>query len=226
MPNCIETDKELHPSLIDWETISDAFAFLATILNKQPNEEMIVQLRKIYNEEELPLQKVVGSYHLMARYLNESEHKPTATVVQELSVEWTRLFRGISPAYGPQPPFAGIYISEDGVGVNTVMGITQMYSAHGLGTREDKHNRMDYLGTQLDFISILTKRAAQEAKLGNCTAVESIRIDILNFLHKYLLSWVDKFVDKAREYAQTDFFKGYLVMLSESLNDLKIVIGN
>ena len=223
MPNCIVTDEELHPSLIAWQTISNAFAFLATILNNQPNEEMIVELRKIYNEEELPLQKGGGSYHLIAGYLNDS-NKPTATLAQELSVEWTRLFRGISPVYGPKPPYAGVYNSEDGVGVNTIMAITQMYSAHGLGIREDKHNRMDYLGIQLDFISILSKRAAQEAKSGNLAAEKAIRTDILDFLQKYLLPWVNKFVDKAREYAKTNFFRGYLVLLSESLNELKVLI--
>lgn len=224
MPNCIVTDKEVPPSLIAWQTISDAFAFLAAILNNPPNEEMIAELRKRSHEVELPLQKESGSYHLIAGYLNNSKYKPAATLAQELLVEWTRLFRGISPVYGPQPPYAGVYSSEDGVGVNTIMAITQMYSAHGLGIREDKHNRMDYLGTQLDFISILTKRAAQEAKSGNLEAEEAIRTDILDFLQNYLLPWVDEYVDKAREYAKTDFFTGYLVLLCESLNELAIQI--
>lgn len=215
-----------YPSSFAWQTIGNAFAFLATLLNNQPNEEMIAKLRKIYNEEELSLQKQGSSYHLIAGYLHDNKQKPMAALVQELSVEWTRLFRGVSPVYGPQPPYAGVYCSDDGMGVNTIMAITQIYSAHGLGIRKDKHNRMDYLGTQLDFISILAKKAAHEAELGNSTAEEAIRTDIRDFLQKYVLPWVDTFVGKAQEYVKTDFFRGYLTMLSESLNELKVFVEN
>lgn len=226
MLNCIAAGEELQPSSIDWQTIGNAFAFFATILNNQPNEEMIVKLRKRYNEEELPLQKEEGAYFLIAGYLNDSKNKPIATIVEELSVEWTRLFRGISPAYGPEPPYAGVYCSEDGVGMNIIMAITQMYSAHGLGIQEYKPNRMDYLGIQLDFISILAKRAAKEAGTGNFAAEEAVRVDILNFLQKYILPWTDTFINRAKEYAKTDFLRGYLVMLLQSLHELKLLIGN
>ncbi|AFM00248.1 putative component of anaerobic dehydrogenase [Desulfitobacterium dehalogenans ATCC 51507] len=224
MPNSIVADQELHSSLFDWQTISNAFAFLASILNNQPDQEMIKRLRTVFNEEESPFQRQGGSYQLIAGYLNDSDQKSIAELVQELSVEWTRLFRGISPVYCPQPPYAGVYNSVDGVGVDAIMAITQLYSSHGLGIRQDNHNRMDYLGTLLDFISILAKRAAQETELGNFTVEEAIKTDILDFLQKYILPWVDKFIDNAQEYAQTDLFRGYLILLSESLKELKILI--
>lgn len=78
---------------------------------------------------------------------------------------------------------------------------------------------MDYLGVLLEFVSILSNRAAQEAELGNLAAVESLRVEILNFLENYISPWLNTFIDQALEYAKTDFFKGYLGMLSESIKE-------
>lgn len=221
MPNRSAIVKEPSPSLSAWQTISDAFAFLAAILNNQPSEEMLAELRRRFSGTGSPLHHGSDSYRLIAQYLSHNRSQPAAALVQELSVEWTRLFRGISPVYGPQPPYAGVYNSGDGVGVNTLMALTQMYTAYGLEVRSDNPNRADYLGAQLDFISILAQRVAQEAARGNSAGEAQIRSDIVNLLQQHILPWLPTFVHKAMAYAQTDFFTGYLTMLDQSLSELE-----
>lgn len=223
MNNTIVTKEEMHSSFIEWQTISNAYAFLASVLNNQPSNEMLAEFAKVGKEGE---DKENIYNNLFCKYFKDNRYQSKAFLVQELSVEWTRLFRGISPTYGARPPYAGIYMDENGTGISTIALIAQMYSKYGLGIQEGKQNRMDYLGVQLDFVSILSAQAAQAVKMGDCADMEAIKNDAGVFLQKYILSWFNKYLNEAQKNVKSDFFRGYLMMLEESLNELSVLILN
>lgn len=123
----VQNSEEFHSSLFYWEIIGNAFAFLANILNNQPNEMILAELYQSSNKGSF-LEKKESPYQLISLYLKNNQNKPTAELLQELAIDWTRLFRGVSPSYGPQPPYAGVYYSEDGVGVHTMTAITHIFA--------------------------------------------------------------------------------------------------
>ena len=208
-------------TLISWEEIQQAFEFFAYILNNPPEEDFINQLRTQFLGP-APFSSTDDSHigrKQISDYFNEHEDTPVHEMIQELAIDWTRLFRGLNSTYGPPPPYEGVYRIKDGIGVTIVQDVNKAYTKHGLLIGQHR-DRSDYLGYELDFMRYLSEQAIHAQEGGQIEEERSYQNDICEFLREHLSIWIGDFCARAAEHAQTSFYSGFLLLLQETVADV------
>ena len=169
---------------------AEGIRVLASVLTEQPLEGRLELMRQIS----------VGDERAAAFWEEHAGDDAGASIA--LRVDWTRLFRGLSPATGPRPPYEYLYApAADEMGA--LLGIKLTYEAAGLTLGDEARNRPDYLGFELEF-------AAYLLETGNGAG---------DFAIKHL-AWVPQFCAEARRYAKTGFFAWYLDMVEACVREM------
>lgn len=205
-----------------WEKYRQAFGFLAFSLNNCPNADIVRQLRDMFCGPKAAFsgENIHVANRIITDYWQERLDTPLEDVVQELATDWTRLFRGVSPGYGPLPPYGGVYCENDGIGTKTILKVNQEYLEQGLGISEEQNDRADYLGYELDFIKHLAERAATAQEQGRTEEEETYRNLICRFINEHVSTWVGDFCSQAASYVRTDYFKGFLMLLDDTVAEV------
>ncbi len=138
------------------------------------------------------------------RYWEESVEQSDEDVEIELGKDWTRLFRGIAPGYGPCPPYELAWRPQ-GDDPARLLEFKRLYATRGLGPAEDDHERPDHLSFLLDFAAALVED-------GDQAAVEQFAAAHLD--------WIPGFCAQAREHARTSLYRWYLDMLEQTVRTL------
>jgi TorA maturation chaperone TorD len=209
-----------------WQEYGKAFEFLARIINYPPDTESIREFKEIFSE---PDDSQVHSdahpaYKTIAAYFNTKKDVVMDDLLQELSVDWTRIFRGVSPGYGPPPPYEGVYREKSGVGADLIQKIYKEYMKQGLVISGDRRDRPDYLGYELDFLKFLCEQAAKAAENNHKKEVENYRKEFNRFVSEHLSTWVGDFCTQAEEHVQTPFYSAVLMLLNDTISDVAAIV--
>lgn len=154
----------------------------------------------------------------MRRYLGE--HAGEDDFVQALAVDWTLAFRGVSPAHGPRPPYAGAWLGDDGTGVGVMLAVNSCYVAEGLGTSGSKPNRLDYLGVELEFMAHLLSKAAAGGE-----GAREAEASLSSFIDRYVLSWLPRYRAQVEERCKTEFWKGFLELTESAVREVRAALS-
>jgi len=195
---------------------SKFYGFLSSLFVRTPNEELVTNLLgekllsflpSISNSAEIPDEMKQGLGIIQA-FIRSTKDNPRKKLLEELGVDWTRLFRGLKPGYGPPPPYESVYASgsseegEQGIGA-----VLRTYREAGVDIGENTRERPDYIGIELDFMRFMTEKEMEAWKKSDSTeAIKCLRIEN-DFLTKHT-KWIPKFCDKVLTEAQTDFYRG------------------
>ena len=198
-----------------WRDVADTFAFLAQIVNTAPTEASVAELMDAVLVADVD--DAAGGYGAMKRYAEDRAEEPITDVARELGVDWTLLFRGMSSQDGLKPPYAGAWLSSDGVGIEEMCAVNACYAQAGLGAGETTANRHDYLGVELEFAGRLAQRIAE----GDPGASELLT----SFVDRYLLSWFDSYAADAARLGRTSFWGGYLDLVGASLREVRALLS-
>ena len=88
-----------------------------------------------------------------------------------LAVDWTRLFRGVQPGYGPPPPYEGLWRGCDPL--VALQAVARVYREQGVGPAGGSAgNRLDYLGLELDYLRYVCEQQALAYEQGEEVAIE------------------------------------------------------
>lgn len=193
------------------------YGFLASLFNQRVSAQFVRRLKgggvdiilaDVNSENLLP--DIRQGVNAIVRFVQYAGNLTDKEVEQELAVDWTRLFRGVSPKYGPPPPYEGIYL-EGGGGTEKIMqDVCRYYSENGLTINETFQNRPDYIGIELDFLNYLSEREVNAMESGNDNRASECQRAARMFLLEHLGKWCGKFCDLAVIHAKTDFFRGLL----------------
>jgi TorA maturation chaperone TorD len=182
------------------------YSFLANLFNQRPDLELVRRLREMGSEgmnigvgQGEISQEVEEGLREMASFIDATQGQPEERVEQDLAVDWTRLFRGVSPSYGPPPPYEGVYIEGAGSPSDILQMIMQTYHKFSVDVDEQAANRPDYIGIELDFLRYLDEEKARDFQGAQ-----------RDFLSRHLGRWVDKFCDRALQEAKTGFYRGFI----------------
>ena len=155
-------------------TRGSMFDFLATLLNQRPDLELVRKLRSSslevligQAEASAPGSQVVQGLREMARFVESTSKDPEKEVETALGVDWTRLFRGVTPRYGPPPPYESIYADTGETDLGTIRSLIEFYWASGAQLENKAANRPDYLGLELSFLCFLAEEEAKAWESGN-----------------------------------------------------------
>ncbi|MEG0682758.1 MAG: molecular chaperone TorD family protein, partial [Raoultibacter sp.] len=153
-----EQFKESKAPAVSWGEASDMLAMLAQIVNVVPDKTWVPSLVQAVSA----LDSEAPGCERMKAYLAKHAKDSIDDLVQDLAVDWTLAFRGMNPAHGPRPPYAGAWLADDGTGVELMLAINSLYVEEGLGVSGNHLNRLDYIGVELEFMAHLVKRFAEE----------------------------------------------------------------
>lgn len=193
------------------------YSFLATLLNERPDAALVANLRAAGGEfisglaQEASLSgPSAEGFRLMAKYVDESKSQPKDAVEQDLAIDWTRLFRGLSPAYSPMPPYEASFMEVPGNEVELIQRVDNTYRIHGLTVSSDYHERPDYMGLELSFLEHLAQSEAEAWEANEPDKAKSYQNTARVFLCEHLGTWADKFLEPALGFARTSFYHGFL----------------
>lgn len=128
---------------------------------------------------------------------------------ETISVEFTRLFRGVKLHYSPPPPYESVYLEESGsvFGESTV-AVHRKYLQFGLDLSERVSGEPpDHISFELEFMRNLCSKEADAWDGGNEEEALGMMRAEKEFLREHLLAWLPKFCNKIREYDRLGFFR-------------------
>lgn len=154
----------------------------------------------------------------MWEYLKTTQNTPTEELAQTLGVDRTRLYRGVSSNFGPPPPYEAVWVNA-GQETEKVLGnLVSTYRAAGFEPGGESNERVDYIGVELDFLCQLAWHETEAWQNRNVQAAVNIIKQEKEFV-KRVNTWFSHFSASAREYVQTDLYRGHLLMVDGFLAD-------
>ena len=201
------------------------FDFLATLLNRRPDLDLVRTLRANSLDELIgqaeasePDSQVVQGLKEMAQFVETTAAEPETGIETALGVDWTRLFRGVTPRYGPPPPYESIYIDTGETELATIQSVNEFYLNSGAMLEKTAGNRPDYLGLELGFLSFLAEEEAKAWEAGDEVLARSYQEKARSFFEQHPGAWASKFLTEALNYAKTGFYTGFLYLCLGTLN--------
>ncbi len=196
---------------------ANMYSFLATLLNERPDAALVGNLKtagggfiRALAEEASLTGPVAEGFRDMAKYVEDHKSQPEAEVQQDLAVDWTRLFRGLSPAYSPMPPYEASFMVAPGNEFELIQKVNETYRANGVELSADCKERPDYMGLELSFLEHLAEAEAQAWEEDNLELAKSHQRTAWAFLNEHLGAWADQFIEPATSFAKTSFYHGVL----------------
>jgi len=143
------------------------------------------------------------------KFIGESENANVKGLCGKLSVEYTRLFRGVKRFYGPPPPYESVYVERGLVMGESSVKVSEEYAKAGVTIpNQHKGEPPDHIGFELDFMRHLCCKEAQAWKSNAfCHAIKSLEKQ-KKFIDEHLIKWVPNFCDEVLKEAKIEFYKG------------------
>lgn len=144
---------------------------------------------------------------LIAGFITAFEEQSTEEVLKRISIDRTRLLRGVGQQHSPSPPYESVY--RDGrLCSESTMEVSQIYRRLGITLPEAWTEPPDYIGIELDFMRLVCqgeKEAWQSDSFDE--ALERLEAGG-DFLKNHILQWVPRFCEEMYNRAELDFYKG------------------
>ncbi len=136
--------------------------------------------------------------------------------VEEIKDEYNRLF--IGPGKLAAPPWASVYLSEERIIFDEhTLSVREFYKSWGVSVNLDIKVPDDHLGYELEFMSIMSKKAMEAIENNNMLSLKKVIEAQKSFLDKHILKWTDEFLKILYKNSKKDYFKGLALFTSEYL---------
>lgn len=218
-----QTMDEIQNHALSAEMRNNYYQFLAGMINNRPNKTIINSL--ISGREEAlrdndAIEEPIGEYFLaiqeMYSFFDIFSNHTIEELETMLSVDWTRLFRGVVKGYGPPPPFEALYSNAGHTDIALMIEVNRQYREAGFVLGDAQPNRSDYLGVELEFLSILAGQEATAWEKGDYATAQIKLHTTEKFINEHLNHWVNKYCEIAQKSAKTHFYRGILRMVKIS----------
>jgi TorA maturation chaperone TorD len=202
-------DTDIPIRLTELETESAIFQLLAAFYNINPCGELVDAAKELVAEgiDDEGLAKAIS---LIVNYGGASAGDDE---ILELKRDWTKLFRGVSPDYGPKPPYEELFSPWE---LTELMGeLAKVYTANGFTPSGERH---DYIGVELSFAAHLSALRVESFKEGDLESVERYGEILGEFLENHPKKWFKRFCDAAFPKVSTEFYRGVLQLTTLTID--------
>jgi TorA maturation chaperone TorD len=194
---------------------SQMYDLMVGVFNHLPDEAF---LKKIETRE---FENMFSEFYGAAQirdYRLWMEQNPAESIINELSVDRTRILRGTGPK-DLKPPHEGCYKMDGDLG-SAAIQVKCFYRTAGLIPDTTVCESPDYLCIQLDFMKHLCHRE-QRLRSSSQDVTENVARQE-DFLKKHLGSWVGDYCEQVQKHALTDFYRGFALILNDFITrDMK-----
>lgn len=194
------------------------YSFLSAMFNQRPSEDLVTRLRRMGTQGigelaqtgELPSEAKRG-LEKIAQFVEASKGQAEEEVCQELAVDWTRLFRGVAPGYGPPPPYEAVHLGAvEDQAPQVLRNVVRCYLEQGVSPRQEGADRPDYIGLEFDFLALLAEREQAAWEQGDDRVARECALAARQFFQDHPGRWVAQYCQRAISEARTGFFEGLL----------------
>ena len=203
------------------------YSTLATVFSQKPDRTLVSNLITTGPAFFAELVREMGSNRdaqkgvsEISQFVAEVKNSPIEDTELALQVDWTRLFRGVQPGYGPIPPYEGLYMNQGENDLETMQAVAAFYSAYGVLPNEAAGNRPDYIGLELDFLRCTCEEQVEAWEKGDHELSDKWYSAEQNFVLMHLGRWGAAYCDRAIEEARTDFYRGFASLTKGLLQEL------
>lgn len=138
-----------------------------------------------------------------------------AAVIDQLAIEYTRLFGAINPSYGLPPPYESVQ-RETAAAAQLAATVSACYSDAGLAAI-DPSVPPDHLGVELRFMALLCHDEMQEWQRNDAEkAVQSLARQ-REFLDGHVLQWVPGYLRLVQTQALHAFFRNVAALALDAV---------
>jgi TorA maturation chaperone TorD len=212
------------------------YSFLAMLVNQRPDVTLVNNIKamkleyinQLGRESNLNTDIQEGLSEISKFVIQVKDQSPQ-TVEQALRIDWTRLFRGLQPGYGPKPPYEGVYLGENENDFKALESVAHFYTKHGVTPDLNARNRPDYIGLELDFLRYLCEKQADAWEKGEEKKAQQYQLAEHDFLIDHLGKWGGIFCDQVVKEAKTDFYRGFAFLtkgMIQEMADITYPISN
>ncbi len=136
--------------------------------------------------------------------------KPEGSVLEEMSVEYARLFLGPGKHISPHE---SVHLPEEEGGTGQLWGkpavkVKIFIEASGLEYKSEYSGLPDHISVELEFMQHLTLREAQAWEEEEAKGSEFYLKIEKAFIEEHLIHWIPIFCEKVMEEAEMPFYKG------------------
>jgi anaerobic sulfite reductase subunit A len=138
-----------------------------------------------------------AGFELMRGYLDANAKGDLAAVLDDLAVDYARIFLSAGVAQGKAAfPYESVYTSRKHLVMqDSRMDVVSLYAKRGVTPSKDNyHVPEDHLGYLCEYMAMLIDEGAADEQKA--------------FLKNHLLNWVSAFTVDMGKYAATDFYGG------------------
>ncbi|MEW6375024.1 MAG: molecular chaperone TorD family protein [Thermodesulfobacteriota bacterium] len=196
------------------EERTKVYVLLSTFYLKKPGGDFVEKLQHgdfLGHLQSITSQidgELAEALKVMERFIKSSKGMPQEELAEDLAVDFTRLFRGIKPGYGPSPPYESIYKGEGRIVGESTLEVMKMYDQSNVAMTEECAGPPDYIGTELKFLAMLCYKESEAWRTNHPDhALEFLRTELI-FLDKHVCRWVPKFCRLMKKEARSNFYKG------------------
>lgn len=176
---------------------SHIYGFLAHLYSKEPSQEFI---QSVKDRHFLSLLKELG-----IELGNNFEDTPLGELVDELAVEYTRLF--IGPGKHIYPYESAYCNGKGGVFGNTTFDIKNLIESCGLRYKSDFHGDFDHVSIELEFMEKITEAETEARKEKDSKKIIEFLKFERQFLDEHLVRWIPEFADNVIQQANLNFYR-------------------
>lgn len=181
------------------------FRLLAAFYNYNPDRNFIEALMNLTSGS-VPMNGISSAVSMITKYACEAVRSDE--LVTELKRDWTKLFRGVAPDYGPKAPYEQLYVNSGSLKLISVLA--QEYQCNGFAEYMEINNRHDYIGTELAYAAHLASLRLTAIETGNFEEYSKYQNMSDSFIENHPANWVGMFCEEAEKHAATDFYRGVL----------------
>ena len=180
---------------------SNIYGFLAAVYRQEMTPELLEKIKTTGLPEVL---SGLG-LNLDSTFLQQ----PESRLLEELAVEYTRLFLGPGPHISPHESVQ----REDADGPKgrlwgeATVAVKKFVEGAGFSYREAYKGMPDHIGVELEFMQFVTAREAEAWEQADEDSARRCRAMEKRFLQDHLLRWVPPFCRKIMAGAELDFYR-------------------
>lgn len=184
------------------------YRLLSRLYVLEVDEELLSALGQVKYPAQCPNEEMAEGYRMIAEYLKDSQAKDRQEVLDDLAVDYARIFLSAGVAQGKAAfPYESVYTSKKHLMMQESRNeVVALYGAKGVKPSQDMYRvPEDHLGLLLEYMALLCQECLQaEAPKAAKASLEEQAV----FLKEHLNNWVPAFAGEVQKYAGTDFYKG------------------
>ena len=188
------------------ENTANTYDLLSRLFRVEVDQELLDNLLAMKFPAHNSNEEMALGYKLIREYLGKTD----ANTLTDLAIDYVRTFigsgnDGFSAAY----PYESVYTSPKRLMMQEARDeVLVLYHTAGLEKQESWKESEDHIALELEFLSILTKRALEAFTAGDEERCAYLLLSHRNFIEDHIQPWFPMMAADMYKYAKTGLYLG------------------